>query len=268
MLEPYNLPSVLIVDDDKDFAEEISETLQNQGWNSQPTTSVADALVCIEDKALNIGVVISDVYMPEANGVRLAREIQARPSDERPEVILISGHRDIETVTAALKLQVVDFLSKPVRSGELVSAVEHAVDRLRDRHTGGVTTTEPASPLRAQKVDTHIDPLKLLLDINQLAADHLAKDQLDHQQIRILIDTAWHLRHNKQVTVTGLSYGLNVPLATTHRKLRGLELCELIERVPDESDRRLTYIRLTEEGNLTVDRLTEQVLKKLSQSKV
>lgn len=271
-LQPkFELPEILVVDDDRDFVEETSETLTTQGWNAHAVTSAAHALAFLEDANRNIGVVISDLYMPDASGIRLARELRARLGSNRPEMILMSGRPSTDALFTAIRLEVVDFLAKPVRSGELLGAVDHAIDRLRQRFCEAANGVEKkvleTGPLHARDLSDKIDPLKLLLDINQAAMDQLDKDQLDYQQMRILVDIAWHDRNKKRVTVTGLAYGLSVPAATSHRKLKGLEMRGLVERVPDENDGRLTYMSLTEEGWSSVDRLATQILKKLDHGK-
>lgn len=260
-----NLPTILIVDDDNDFAEEVSETLQLQGWETLPTNSATAALEHLKSNRTNVGVVISDLHMPSFSGVRLARELQARLGKDCPEFILISGQRDIDTVLTALRLQVADFLAKPVSTSELLSSVEQAVERLHKR----------VSPERGDRKDVagsenfsqhhyDFDPLKLFVDVNQIAADQLQSDELDHQQIRMLIDIAWHHRANKTVTVTGLAYGLNVPAATTHRKLKDLQTRGLVELGPDPNDKRLTCITLSQSGSDAVDRLAAKISKKLA----
>ncbi|MBL4869663.1 MAG: response regulator [Robiginitomaculum sp.] len=256
-----NLPTIMVVDDDEDFVEELSETLEMRGWNTRPATSGAAAIRHLESADNNIGVVISDLHMPSIGGLRLVRELQARYGSDCPEIIFISGHRDVDSLVTALRLQVADFLAKPINTGELVSAVEQAVDRLRRREKN--TPSQGQTETRTIYNNKTLDPLRLLLDLNQIVAARFDQESLDHHQVRILADLAWEHRAGKRVTVTGLSYGLNVSAGTMHRKLKSLEDMDLISRQDDQNDGRLAYINLTDNGHLIVQHLAQKLTDKI-----
>jgi two-component system response regulator FixJ len=73
------------------------------------------------------GCVITDVRMPEINGLELLERI--KKADDRFPVIIITGHGDIPLAVEAMKLGAVDFFEKPYDDEAMLAAVETALSR-------------------------------------------------------------------------------------------------------------------------------------------
>jgi two-component system response regulator FixJ len=73
------------------------------------------------------GCVITDVRMPEINGIELLERI--KKADDRFPVIIITGHGDIPLAVEAMKLGAVDFFEKPYDDEAMLAAVESALSR-------------------------------------------------------------------------------------------------------------------------------------------
>ena len=71
-------------------------------------------------------LVLLDVWMPEVDGIELLRRLQEEP--DRPQVIMISGHGNIETAVQATKLGAFDFIEKPFSIDALLSVVNRALE--------------------------------------------------------------------------------------------------------------------------------------------
>jgi DNA-binding NtrC family response regulator len=113
---------ILLVDDEKEFADSLSQRLQIRGLDVQTALSGEDALDLIQKE--DFDVVILDVLMPGKDGIETLKEIK----DARPllEVIMLTGHATVETAIEGMKLGAYDYLMKPTDTGELLEKISKA----------------------------------------------------------------------------------------------------------------------------------------------
>jgi len=117
---------VLVVDDERDLAEEIVESLQAQGWQAETVSSGADALARI-NADLSINVMLTDMRMPNMDGITLAKAAYACRGDDNPlSIIVLTGHATVQSAAETVRLGAVDFLTKPVRLNDVKSALSRA----------------------------------------------------------------------------------------------------------------------------------------------
>jgi len=121
--------SILLVDDDALVLRALARVLIAAGWRVTTASRARDALARLADAAFDI--VLSDVSMPEMDGIELLRRIRAA-SHEVP-VVLMSGDPGIETTLQRLRLDAADWLAKPIEGAELRRCVERSVRRPRAR---------------------------------------------------------------------------------------------------------------------------------------
>jgi DNA-binding NtrC family response regulator len=79
----------------------------------------------------NVDVLLSDISMPNMDGMELLRRVHQRPNP--PEVIMLTGHATVESAIEAMKLGAYDYLSKPYRIAELDALVKQAAEKRRLR---------------------------------------------------------------------------------------------------------------------------------------
>ena len=103
--------SVLVVDDEQRVLDEIEEFLTKQDYRVQVANTVAKAYLLIENSTFDI--IILDVKLPGTDGLTALKKIKA----EHPltEVIMISGHGDMDTVIEAMRQGAIDYFPKPFR---------------------------------------------------------------------------------------------------------------------------------------------------------
>ncbi len=124
---------VLVVDDEPAVVAQLSDGLRVLGYDVLQASNVQTALSTLAADP-TITVVVSDVRMPESDGLGLARRIMSERSDsDAVEVVLITGHATIEDAAAAVRARAVDFLRKPFRLREAGDAVARAHDRAKVR---------------------------------------------------------------------------------------------------------------------------------------
>jgi CheY-like chemotaxis protein len=112
---------IVIVDDEQSVRTYIKTVLENEGFQTLEAENGVQALERLIQVTNTVALVVSDVKMPEMDGIALARAVRARfPAIP---VVLVSGYADPNTLDE-LKLEVV---SKPFLPAELVAAVRKAI---------------------------------------------------------------------------------------------------------------------------------------------
>tara|TARA_Y100001956_G_scaffold79903_2_gene94114 strand:+ start:5502 stop:6854 length:1353 start_codon:yes stop_codon:yes gene_type:complete len=114
---------VLVVEDDKELRESLTEILELNGFTVSAFSLADKALPCIT-YGCSLAVV-SDIRMPSMDGLAFMEHIQQ--VDPQIPVILISGHADIETALLCIKNGAFDFVEKPLRPEHLVGLVTKAI---------------------------------------------------------------------------------------------------------------------------------------------
>jgi two-component system nitrogen regulation response regulator NtrX len=122
---------ILVVDDEAEIRTSLEEILSEEGYSVRTAATAAEALTLLND--LNFDVVLLDIWLPDRDGLDLLSDIQQRAAEERPEVIIISGHGTIESAVRATKLGAYDFLEKPLSLERTLIVLKNAFDARRLR---------------------------------------------------------------------------------------------------------------------------------------
>jgi FixJ family two-component response regulator len=120
-------PTVFIVDDDPSVRRSTERLVRSMGFRVQSFASARE----FRDGASVEGAacLLLDVRMPGQSGLELQLEL-TRSGVEIP-IIFVTGHGSIPMTVSAMKAGAAEFLTKPVRSRELLAAIRAAVDRDR-----------------------------------------------------------------------------------------------------------------------------------------
>ena len=110
---------ILIVDDEQRFVEEIGEFLKSRKFSVFSANHPDKALEII--KSSDIGIAILDIRLPGMSGLDLLLEI--KKISPLTEVIMISGHGDMNTVIDAMRKGAVDYFPKPFRLADVYKAI-------------------------------------------------------------------------------------------------------------------------------------------------
>ncbi len=136
MQKPLTIPKdakILVVDDEKDIRETLRQGIILSGYECISADSGDAALDLM--RAHSVDIVISDINMPEMDGIELLRHIKARFD---ASVIIMTGYVDDFTYEEIVGLGASDFIQKPVRLKEIVARLQRVLlERLalRDRNS-------------------------------------------------------------------------------------------------------------------------------------
>jgi DNA-binding NtrC family response regulator len=136
---------VLVVDDERPTRLLMEKELPRAGY---VVTSAESGEAALEQvRAQEFDVILLDLKMPGMGGMEALRRI--RESGASSEVVILTGHPDVDTAIAAMKLGAYDYLTKPFKLSELEEVLRRAAERRRLRQENTalrrmVTQREPA----------------------------------------------------------------------------------------------------------------------------
>ncbi len=114
---------VLVVDDEPSLRALYSEVLASEGFAVDQASTGREAMVLVGSSPYD--VILSDIMMPDMNGVELLRTIRERDLDV--PVLLMTGGPSVETAAQAVEFGAFKYLMKPVLGADLVAKVSQAV---------------------------------------------------------------------------------------------------------------------------------------------
>ena len=116
---------VMLVDDEPDFMEPLTNRLVLRKLNVCTATNGADALALLDKQAVD--VVVLDVKMPGMSGLEVVRQLKKR--HPLVEVIMLTGHANLEASIEGMEAGAFDYLLKPAQIDELVYKIQDAFQK-------------------------------------------------------------------------------------------------------------------------------------------
>lgn len=113
---------VLLVDDEEDFLQVLSERMTNRGIEVSTATSATEAIRIAENESFD--AIIVDLMMPEMDGLEALKLIKEKKPES--QVILLTGHATVDKGIEAMKLGAMDFLEKPADLSQLTEKIKKA----------------------------------------------------------------------------------------------------------------------------------------------
>lgn len=285
------MSEVLLLDDDPAMLVFLEEILSPAGYVCHAQTDPQAALSQVSARQ-EIGLVLSDVYMPGLTGLQFINRLHGlRLGRPAPPVLLLTAQPSVESAIDALRLGAEDYLLKPVRPDELIEAVGHALSRFRADRTVDTTRSpqldqlvrqaeelagrlrsladardEPPvdtpvpQPVPRQAVDEPAALLCVLDTIEQLRRlrNLYAQHSLDDLDWDLLLELLRAERLQQRMSVSALTIVTGGASTTTSlRRINQLVVRGYIIRIPDASDARRDFVSLTSKSNdLLTDYLT------------
>ncbi len=112
---------VLIVDDFEKTRMIIQNALSKLDCEFLHASNGFEALKFFNGQ--NIDLVITDLYMPEVNGIELVKEVRSRKRYEFIPIIMLSTERNIEKIRQAEEVKITAWVSKPFEGEQLIKTV-------------------------------------------------------------------------------------------------------------------------------------------------
>ena len=116
--------SVLVVDDELDIRELISEILSEEGYDVTVASSASEANRKRSKKEFDL--ILLDIWMPETDGISLLKQ-WSEEENLNSEVVMMSGHGTVDTAIESTHLGASNFVEKPLSIAKLLRTVEGAL---------------------------------------------------------------------------------------------------------------------------------------------
>jgi two-component system, NtrC family, nitrogen regulation response regulator NtrX len=116
---------ILVVDDEPGIRQSLSGVLEDEGYTVEAVESGEACLAALPGGGYELALL--DIWLPGIDGMEALARIQEIPFDERPVVVMISGHGSIEAAVKATKLGAFDFLEKPLSIEKISVVVKNAL---------------------------------------------------------------------------------------------------------------------------------------------
>lgn len=117
------MENIMIVDDEEDMVQLMSETLNLWGYNTVVAKDGEEALEKFEE--FPVDLVLTDLKIPRIDGVSLLEQI--KNVDDNTEVILFTDYPEVESAVEAMKKGAFDYLIKPVELSVLKLKIEQGL---------------------------------------------------------------------------------------------------------------------------------------------
>ncbi len=123
------MSGLLLIDDEAGIRNLLALSLESDGYEVSTAANGEEGIEIFKSKRPSI--VLTDLKMPGLDGIEVLKRVKELNSDT--EVIVITGHGDMDLAIEALKLDASDFLNKPIKDEALSVALKRAEERIAIR---------------------------------------------------------------------------------------------------------------------------------------
>lgn len=131
--------AILIVEDEPEILEVIAGSLKRRQYQVATAATFGDAQRALAGAGGSVDIVLTDVRLPDGDGLDLVREVCGRDAP-RPRMIVMTGHLDPQSVDGALTSGAEAVLLKPFKLNTLIQRIDNPGDQSQ-----GPTLTAPGA---------------------------------------------------------------------------------------------------------------------------
>ena len=152
--------TILLVDDELDIREVLSLSLSDMGYQVYEAENGDQALRIF--KEVLPAIVLTDIKMPGMDGIDLLEKV--KHENPEAEVIMITGHGDMDLAIKSLKYEATDFITKPINVDVLEIALQRAIERILIRQKLREYTENLENLIREKtELQSHLSSLGLMI---------------------------------------------------------------------------------------------------------
>jgi two-component system response regulator AtoC len=156
------MPHALAVDDDPNFLSALAELIEGQGFTANTALNLRDARAQVSHRSPDVALV--DLYLPDGSGIDLLKDLE---SGAATEVVLMTGHADVESAVQALRLGASDYLTKPLDIGRLKSILANVASAQPSAPSAGRAAARRDGDGRDEGAEPEVGRLGLLLGASE-----------------------------------------------------------------------------------------------------
>ncbi len=182
------MTKLLLIDDERPILEVLDLSLTSEGYEVITAESGHEGLKIFEEE--NLKLVLTDIKMPGIDGIDVLKKIKA--IDSEAEVIVVTGHGDMDSAIAALQHGASDFITKPIRDEALMLALERAERKLS----------------MTKQLKDYTENLQQMVERRTLELKQAQEELIRNERLATIGDTVAGLAHYIKNILTGLRGGM------------------------------------------------------------
>ncbi len=188
--------SILLVEDNADMAQYISSILNNYGFITDHAVHGKAALELLKVKSPNL--IISDIMMPEMDGITFLKELRAQKKFDQTPTIFLSARSDVEGKLEAFRLGINDYLVKPFNPEELICRVQNLLSFQAGR-----------KEIQIRLSEEHIEPVNdvFIKKVAQLVEERITNSSFNLEELANEVAMSRSTLYREIKRATGLSAG-------------------------------------------------------------
>lgn len=187
---------ILVVDDEPVIIKSAERVLRAAGYTIESAFSGKEAVAKMEGNTYSL--VLTDLKMPEMDGISLIRWIKKKKPDTG--IVIITGYPSQDTIKEALELGIIDYVPKPFTPAVLTDVTHRAVEWIKGTITIGEKAPEEFPPSMAAELD------KIIKEYRDMPGSLIPLLQRAQELVGYL----------PPVVQKHISRGLNIPQAEVH----------------------------------------------------
>ncbi|MFA8341569.1 MAG: response regulator [Rhodothermaceae bacterium] len=121
------MENILIIEDDKSVRNSLVDLLRCSGYNTDSAVNGREALEIINESQPDL--IISDIMMPEINGVDLLKKLRSQSNTASLPVIFLTAKAEYSDIRAGMNIGADDYILKPFKANEILQAVETRLNK-------------------------------------------------------------------------------------------------------------------------------------------
>ncbi|UCG79602.1 MAG: response regulator [Desulfobacterales bacterium] len=181
---------LLLIDDERPILETLETSLTSEGYDVMTAETSKEGLRIFEEEGIKL--ILTDIKMPGIDGIEVLKKVKA--IDEEAEVIVITGHGDMDTAIAALQYGASDFITKPIRDEVLLLALERAKKTLA----------------MSQQLRSYTEHLEQKVEEHRLELRQAQEELIRNERLATIGETVAGLAHYIKNVVTALQGGMHM----------------------------------------------------------
>lgn len=182
-----DLKKLLIIDDEPPIREMLEMSLASEGFDVRTAGNGRDALKVFAEQRPKL--ILTDIKMPGMDGIEVLKQIKAL--DSEAEVIVITGHGDMDSAISAIRNGASDFITKPIRDEILMLSIERAKKKISIN----------------QQLKDYTDNLEQKVDACTLELKQAQAELIKNERLATIGETVAGLAHHIKNILTGLRGG-------------------------------------------------------------
>ncbi len=118
---------ILVLDDEPNITNLVSNILELEGYESLKANSVKEALEILDKNWKDIKIMICDYKMPEMDGLEFIKKVRQNPLYNNIDILMLTAIDTYETIKQSTLLGVKDYIIKPFEPQEIIEAIERVL---------------------------------------------------------------------------------------------------------------------------------------------